>query len=179
MEGVRLNGFPLITGSPSAIVEFSPVNIDLQHLLNQFKRRANHQYNVNSATLPGMDWGSPVPGATQHAPSDCSLHNIVYFNTNDTYVKLTAGSQGCGVLLVEGDLSIHGGFQWFGVILVTGSITFTGSGVKKVTGAVMAGGRVSAGLVSGEANIVFCRRAVHDQTSYLPLVTLRWVELFS
>jgi prepilin-type N-terminal cleavage/methylation domain-containing protein len=179
MEGVRLNGVPTITGSPSAIVEFSPLNIDLQYLLNQFKRRANHQYNVNSVTLPGMDWGSPVPGATQRAPSDCSLRNIVYFNTNDTYVRLSGGSQGCGTLLVEGDLSVHGGFQWYGIILVTGSITFTGGGEKKVSGAVMAGGMVSAGLMGGDANIVFCRRAVRDQTSYLPLVTLRWVELFS
>jgi prepilin-type N-terminal cleavage/methylation domain-containing protein len=179
MEGVRLNGVPTIVGSPSAIVEYSPVNIDVQYLVNQFKRRANYQYNVNSATLTGMDWGSPVPGATPRDPSDCSLRNIVYFNPNSTYVKLSGGSHGCGVLLVEGDLSVHGGFQWYGIILVTGSITFTGGGGKNVTGAIMAGGTVSADLLGGDANIIFCSRAVHDQTSYLPLVTLRWVEFFS
>ncbi len=173
MEGVRLNGFPAITGSPSPTVEHSPVNIDVQYLVNQFKRRANYQYHVDSATLPGMDWGSPIPGATQGEPSDCSFRNIVYFNTNSTYVRLSGGSHGCGTLVVEGDLSIYGGFQWYGVILVTGSIVFTGGSGKNVTGAIMAGGMVSADPMGGGTNINFCSRAVHDQTIYLPLVTLR------
>ncbi len=79
---------------------------------------------------------------------------------------------------MEGDLALHGGFQWYGPILVTGSITFTGGGGKNLTGAVLAGGTVSADLVGGDANIVYCSQAVKDQTDYLPLVTLRWVELF-
>jgi hypothetical protein len=173
MGGVKLNGVPAITGSPSPIVEHSPVNIDVQYLVNQFKRRANYQYHVNSATLPGMDWGSPIPGDSQHEASDCSLRNIVYFNTNGTYVRLSGGSHGCGTLLVEGDLSVYGGFQWYGVILVTGSIIFTGGSGKNVTGAIMAGGMVSADLTGGGANIIFCSRAVYDQTIHLPLVTLR------
>jgi hypothetical protein len=173
MEGVRLNGVPIITGSPSPIVEYSPVNIDMQYLVNQFKRRANYQYHVNSATLPGMDWGSPIPGATQREPSDCNLRNIVYFNTNSTYVRLSGGSRGCGSLLVEGDLCVYGAFQWYGVILVTGSIIFTGGSGKNVTGAIMAGGMASADLMGGGANIIFCSRAVQDQTLYLPLLTLR------
>ena len=179
MEAVRLNGDPAISGYPSATVEDSPVNIDVQYLVNQFKRKANHQYNVNSTALRGKDWGSPAPGATPRDPSQCSLRNIVYFNTNGTYVRLSGGSHGCGILLVEGDLSVHGGFQWDGIILVTGSITFTGGGGKNVTGAVMAGGRVSADLVGGDANIIFCSRAVGDQTDALPLVVLRWVDPFS
>jgi len=179
MEGVRLNGGPAISGFPSTTVEDSPVHMDVQYQVNQFKRRANHQYNVNSATLQGKDWGSPAPGAAPRDPSSCSLRNIVYFNTNGTYVRLSGGSHGCGILLVEGDLSVHGGFQWYGIILVTGSITFTGGGGKNVTGAVMAGGRVSADLVGGDANIIFCSRAVRDQTDALPLVVLRWVDPFS
>ncbi len=179
MGSVKLNGAPAISGFPSAIVEYSPLNIDVQYLVNQFKRKANYQYNVNSAILPGMDWGSPVRGSTPCDPSGCSLRNIVYFNTNNTYVKLSGGSHGCGVLLVEGDLSVDGGFQWYGMILVTGSIAFTGGGGKNVTGAVMAGARVSAGLVEGDGSIIFCSRAVGDQTSFLPPVILRRMETFS
>jgi hypothetical protein len=173
MEGVKLNGVPPITGFPSPIVEYSPVNIDVQYLVNQFKRRANYQYHVNSATLQGMNWGSPIPGAAQCAPSDCTLRNIVYFNTNSTYVKLSGGSHGCGTLLVEGDLSVSGGFRWHGVILVTGSIVFAGGSGKSVTGAIIAGGMVSADPMGGGANIIFCSRAVYDQTLSLPLLTLR------
>ena len=64
-------------------------------------------------------------------------------------------------------------------LLVTGSITFTGGGGKNVTGAMMAGASASADLVGGDAAIVYCSRAISDQTDSLPLITLRWVELFS
>jgi len=180
MEDVRQNGNPTVTGgNPSAIVEHSPKNIDIQAMINRFKRSPTNSYNVNSATLTGMTWGSPVEGITQQDPLSCSERKIVYFNTNQTYVKLNAHTKGCGILMVEGDLAVHGGFQWYGVVLVTGSITFTGGGGKNVTGSMMAGSTVSADLVGGDANIVYCSSAVNNQTQYMPLITLRWVELFS
>jgi Tfp pilus assembly protein PilX len=177
MDSINLNGNPTIIGSPSAMVEHSPMNVDVEYLVNQFKNRAN--YHVNSATITGMTWGTPTPGATQQDASSCSSRNIVHFNTNGTYVKLSGGTQGCGILVIEGDLDVHGAFQWYGVVLVTGSIIFSGGGGKNVTGSMMAGGTVSADLVAGDANIIFCSHAVNFQTQYLPLVTLRWVELFS
>lgn len=179
MDSITMNGGPTITGSPSDIIENSSINVDVQHMINQFKTIANYQYNVNSATLTGMTWGAPTPGATQQDPSSCSDRNIVYYNTNSTYVKLSGGTQGCGILLVEGDLNVHGGFQWYGVVLVTGSVTFSGGGEKNVSGAMLAGGTVSADLVAGDANIIYCSGAVNFQTQYRPLMTLRWVELFS
>jgi Tfp pilus assembly protein PilX len=178
MDDIRLNGTPTINGSPSDMVEHSTTNVDVEYLVNQFKNRANYQYDVNSATMTGMTWGIPTPGATQQDASSCSSRNVVHFNTNGTYVKLSGGTQGCGILVVEGDLDVNGGFQWYGVVLVTGSIIFSGGGGKNVTGSMMAGGMVSADLVSGDANIIFCSYAVNFQTQYLPLVTLRWVELF-
>jgi Tfp pilus assembly protein PilX len=173
------NGNPHITGFPSAVIEHSSKNIDIPVQINRFKKSITHSYNVNSATLTGMDWGSPGPGATQQDASSCSNRNIVYFNTNNTYVKLAGGSQGCGILMVEGDLSVQGGFEWYGVVLVTGSITFTGGGGKNVTGAILSGGTVSADLVGGDASIVYCSSAINNQTNNLPLITLRWLELFS
>jgi Tfp pilus assembly protein PilX len=171
-------GGPTINGSP-AVEEYSSTNIDVQHIIDAFKGKATYSYNVNSLTLTGMNWGTPVLGATPRDATNCSTRNIVYFNTNSTYVKLQAFTQGCGMLLVEGDLAVHGGFEWYGVIVVTGSITFTGGGEKNVTGAMLAGGTTSADLVGGDASIVYCSRAVRDQTDYLPLITLRWLELFS
>jgi Tfp pilus assembly protein PilX len=179
MDDITQNGNPHITGSPSAIVEHSPKNVDVQAMINSFKKSITNPYNVNSATLTGMNWGSPTPGATQQDALNCSERKIVYFNTNATYVKLSGGSHGCGILMVEGDLAVHGGFQWYGVVLVTGSITFTGGGGKNVSGSILAGGTVSADLVGGDANIVYCSSAVNNQTDYMPLITLRWLELFS
>jgi hypothetical protein len=181
MDTVTQNGSPGITGSPQAVVENSTQNIDVRAVMNQFANKVNYSYNLNSATLTGMSWGTPVPGAAQQDASSCSSRNVVYFNTNSTYVKLSGGSNGCGILMVDGDLAVDGGFHWYGVILVTGSVSFTGGagGGKNVTGAMIAGGTVSADLVGGNANIVYCSQAIGNQTEYLPLVTLRWVELFS
>jgi len=180
MQDVGQNGNPTITGAnPSAIVEHSLKNIDIQAMIDRFKNSITNSYNVNSATLTGMTWGSPVEGITQQDAMSCTDRKIVYFNTNQTYVKLSAFTNGCGILMVEGDLAVHGGFHWYGVVLVTGSITFTGGGGKNVTGSMLAGGTVSADLVGGDANIVYCSGAVNNQTQYMPLITLRWVELFS
>jgi len=39
-------------------------------------------------------------------------------------------------------------------------------------------GTVSADLVSGDANLLYCSEAISKQTSYLPLKIHRWAEMF-
>jgi Tfp pilus assembly protein PilX len=179
-ETVTENGHPTINGSPLRTEEHSTTNIDVQHMIDEFKGppRVTETYNVNSATYTGMHWGNPDPGADQQCASSCTDRHIVHFNTNNTYIKLAGGSSGCGMLLVEGDLQVEGGFQWYGLILVTGSITFTGGGGKNVTGAILSAGDAAIDMVGGDANIIYCSKAIKDQTEEMPLVTLRWVELF-
>lgn len=174
---VRLNGNPVIEGVP-ALIENSALEINVLAIIRQYKKYANYTYAVTSATMTGMRWGTPTPGANQQSPTTCSETNIVHFQTDSTYIKLTGESSGCGLLLVEGDLSVQGGFQWNGVILATGTITFTGGGGKNVTGAILADGTISADLVGGDGNIIYCSRAVRDHTERLPLSALRWAELF-
>jgi hypothetical protein len=178
MSTVTQNGLPHIDGS-TPIIANSSQNIDIQYMINQFKGKNTYSYNVNSATLTGMNWGSPTPGATPQDATNCDDHNVVYFNTNSTFVRLMGGSSGCGLLLVEGDLHVIGAFQWYGVILVTGSVVFSGGGEKNVSGAMLAVASVSADLVSGDANLLYCSEAITKQTSYLPLKVLRWAEIFS
>ncbi len=172
---VNQTGTPTITGTPPIVLD-PLINIDVQYMVNQFKGEANYSYNVASDNRSGMNWGTPT-GATGN-PSSCGVKNIVHFNTNNTFVQLTGQSSGCGILLVEGDLEVNGGFSWYGVILVTGSITFSGGGGKNVTGAILSGGAVSADVIGGGADIIYCSSAIDDQTNNYPLVTLRWVELF-
>jgi hypothetical protein len=177
MATVQKNGNPGITGFPVPMVERSPTDINVQGLINQLKKYHNYSYQVNSGSPPAQHWGSPTPGPTHQSPTSCNARNIVYINTHNTYVRLTGGSSGCGLLLVEGDLAVHGGFQWYGVILVTGSVTFTGGGGKNVTGAILAGGPAAIDLMGGDANIVYCSQAVQEPTDNLALVTLRWAKL--
>ena len=178
MLGVTQNGMPHIDGSPPVIAN-STQNINIQYMIDQFKGNSNYSYNVNSSTLTGMSWGSPAPGASPQDATTCNDHNVVYFNTDSTYVKFMGGTTGCGLLLVEGDLHVGGGFKWYGAVIVTGSIVFSGGGEKNVTGAMLAGGTVSADLVSGDANLLYCSEAISKQTSYRPLKVHRWAEIFS
>jgi len=56
-------------------------------------------------------------------------------------VKLTSSAMGNGILMVDGDLEINGGLQFYGLVLVRGVIKFTGGGADKtnISGAVLAG----------------------------------------
>ncbi|SEM06416.1 PilX N-terminal [Syntrophus gentianae] len=177
---VSRTGNPVVSGStsPTWSVQGGATNMDVQSIVDSWKGSADYVYNKVSTTDTGMNWGTPTLGATLQNPSSCSVNNVVYYNTyngtNNTYIKLTGGSSGCGVLVVDGDLELHGNFTWYGVILVSGSITYSGGGNKNVTGAVIAGGSVDADLVGGNANIVYCSSAISDQTVNQPLRRLSW-----
>jgi len=173
-----------ITGSPDIAYDWQ--NLDIQAVVNALKTAATVQPNPQSGILTGGNWGTPTGGTqgsatgnriTQPTPSSCSTTNIVYFNTGGTQIKLAGGTSGCGILLVEGDLNLDGGFSWYGPVIVTGSVTYAGGGNKHLTGAILAGGSVNGDLLGGNANLVYCSTAISDQTQNLPLQILSWKEL--
>jgi Tfp pilus assembly protein PilX len=176
---VNINGGPSITGTSGTDPDilYNAPDLDIAGMVNSLKTQANFSYNVSSATQTGMNWGTPILGATQQNPSTCTDHNIVDYNTNGTYIRLAGGTTGCGILLVEGNLEVNGGFSWNGIIIVTGSVTYSGGGDKQVTGGILSGGTVDADLVSGNANIVYCSDAVNSQSNSLPLRNLSWRDL--
>ncbi|MCK4533919.1 MAG: pilus assembly PilX N-terminal domain-containing protein [Syntrophobacterales bacterium] len=163
-----------VIGAPDMLPDST--NMDVQSMVDGFKGLADFTYTVNSATHTGMSWGTPTLGATLQDPSSCSCNNIVYYDTQNTDIKLTGGTTGCGMLLVEGDLEISGGFSWYGIIIATGSVRYTGGGDKNVTGAMISGGSVDADVVGGNSNIVYCSSAIDAQTENRPLRILSWKE---
>jgi Tfp pilus assembly protein PilX len=167
------------TGDPPSVAANAP-NMDVEAMIDQMKGSANYSYHI-SGTQTGMNWGTPTPGATLQNPSSCSVKNVVYYDTRDgsgnpTELKLAGGTQGCGILIIDGDLDINGGFSWYGVVLVRGSVKYTGGGNKNVTGGMVTGGSVIADVVGGNANIVYCSSAVNNQTANAPLQRLSWKE---
>jgi hypothetical protein len=107
--------------------------------------------------------------------------NIVYFNMNgDKTIKLAGGSRGAGILLVEGNLEINGGFTWYGIILATGAVAYTGSGPKNVTGGVMAGENAPTGIeIDENAGILYCSAVSKRLKDVIPpLKITRWREIF-
>lgn len=171
--GTITNNAGTIAGSPE--ISGGAPNIDVQAMIDSQKGAANYYYNVTSATQTGMNWGTPTAGATETSPSSCSDHNIVHYYTNGTSIKLT-NTSGCGILLIEGDLEVNGGFSWYGAVIVSGSVTFSGSGGKNITGGLLSGDSVDADVVGGGAKILYCSSAVTDQTENQPLKRLSWKE---
>jgi hypothetical protein len=179
---IKLDGNPIVTGEPD--VSYNGTDMDIQAVIDSYKGDADFAYTVNNATHtkaivpgPGDDWGTPTPGATLQDPSFCDCNNIVYYNTQDTGIKLSGGVTGCGMLLIEGDLNISGGFSWYGPIIVTGAVMFTGGGDKNITGALLSGESVDAAdVIGGNTNIVYCSSAINAQTENRPLRRLRWKE---
>jgi len=60
-------------------------------------------------------------------------------------VRLTSSAMGNGILIVDGDLDIHGGFNFYGLVLVRGVVTFSGGGSDNVN--------LQGGLLAGENSI--------------------------
>jgi Tfp pilus assembly protein PilX len=184
-DSITANGNPTIEGSPDGIT-YGSTDLDIQSMIDSIKDAHDFAYTANSVTItgtqipgPGDGWGTPAAGITQADPTSCNTSNIVYYDTQDTYVKFSGGTAGCGILLVEGDLEISGGFSWYGIVVATGSIRFTGGGDKNVTGAIVTGSSLDAEVdttIAGGVNIIYCSSAVNNQTQNAPLRVLSWKE---
>lgn len=183
-EPVDQNGNPHIEGTPA--IQYSTQDLDIQAMIDDFKDLADFSYagssmhhTGNASPGPADNWGAPTSanGADQYDPTSCNETNIVHYDTGGTYAKLTGGVTGCGILLVEGDLEIHGNFGWYGAVIVSGSIIFSGGGNKNITGAILSGGSAIADVIGGNANIIFCRDALTNQTQNRALLVLNWKEL--
>jgi len=173
------NGHPQVTGNPAFQYNGSPLNVSA--LVNTLKGSADYKYTFSSnTTQTGMSWGTPTLTDThnQESPLQCSESHTVYYNMNGKSLKLAGGTQGCGILLVDGDLEINGGFSWYGPVLVTGSVTYTGGGNKNISGALIAGDSLTAHIetndIGGNATILNCSAAIRNSTQSRPLLVLNW-----
>ncbi len=178
MNAVTLPGKATLDGNP-AIFDNSPTDLRIPDIIQQMNSLITQTIAVGNSnpTLTGVSWGNPTPGATTQQPSSCSdTYTRVTFV--DGSVKLAGGSKGCGVLMVSGNLEINGGFQWYGIILVAGSLKFSGGGERNITGSVLAGGAGAVDVVGGDTAIVYCSSAINLQTDRVPLLVLKWEEVW-
>jgi hypothetical protein len=82
---------------------------------------------------------------------------------------------GYGLLLVQGDLEMGGGFVWNGLVLVSGNVSFNGgAGAANVRGAVLGGAFNS---VNGGVDIAYDSCTIQQSFRDRPLKVLRWREL--
>lgn len=122
-----------------------------------------------------QNWGDPGIGGA------CSNHfPIIYAKGSTSNLKLSSGT-GQGILFVEGNLELAGGFSFTGPIVVRGTVTT--SGTNSVNGA-LAAANVFGGTnsVLGTALITYSSCAVNKALQFaVPpkrIVERAWMEVF-
>jgi hypothetical protein len=112
------------------------------------------------------------PGRPATVPQ-CTGYFPTVHSTGAT-LKFAAGNRGQGILLVDGDFEIVGGFEWSGLILVRGKMKITGTG-NKINGAILTEGVdvATSGSIAGNAEVSYSKcaidRAITGSAVPLPL----------
>ena len=82
-----------------------------------------------------LNWGEPRRTGPGHVPACEGYFPVVYHRGALTL----SGGRGQGLLLVDGNLLLTGGFEWFGLVVATGGVTLAGNATT-LTGALLAEG---------------------------------------
>jgi len=96
---------------------------------------------ASCGTVSGQAFGTYPSGLPDN--SSGSVPQITYIPGS---ARLSGNNTGSGILIIDGDLDVHGGLAFYGLILVRGRIAFTGGGSQNVNlyGAILAGEDVNA-----------------------------------
>lgn len=123
------------------------------------------------------NWGDPLdPGAV------CGNYfPIIYAHQG---LKINSSSAGQGILLIEGDLHLQGGFQFYGPVIVKGILSTAGTGGHINGGVIAANVNLDTSTVLGNALVQFSSCSVNravmnndDLTRMRPLAQRSWVDL--
>jgi Tfp pilus assembly protein PilX len=184
---VSTSGNPaLVAGISPAVAQNQVFPYDVPALIAKYSslpstvNTTGPPYNISCTSgTPYQNCGQINAGSLGTAPTGFpsfdpnSPAGVVY---QTTYVPgsfdIQAHTSGAGVLIVDGDLTIHGGLNFYGLIIVRGVLTFSGSGTgqsSNVLGSIISGNGSVADSLSGGINIQYDRCALlHNQTPAPP-----------
>ena len=128
-------------------------------------------------TADALNWGDPYrllgPAAT------CGTYYPIIYSSSS--LSITGGA-GQGILLVDGDLSVSGGFEFFGPVIVKGSLKTTGTGGHFTGGVLAENVDLEQNTVLGNAVITFssCALSMALQASATPRLAngRSWADLY-
>ena len=191
--GACISGTPLVSISPAAAdtnTYFSYGSLKWAQLVAMADKSVSGtltHVRASTSTFGGVttcntsdvnNWGDP----SRATPSGvCESYFPIVYAPGDISIN---GDQGQGVLLVNGNLSIQGGFVFYGQVIVRGTVKLTGNG-NHIYGGVMAANVVDstdASKLAGNSSIRYSRCAVTSvflNTAMGRRAPQRsWVELF-
>ncbi|MFV9690408.1 MAG: pilus assembly PilX family protein [Desulfobacteria bacterium] len=150
----------LTPDTPGAVT--GSIDLDIQTFMQMYRGMADVTLTSDQN---GVDFGSTGNYVTVYSnPSD---------PPNVQGLSISNGT-GYGLLLVEGNLTMGGGFSWNGLILVTGTITLNGGGgpnAINIIGAIM-GQQIMD--VNGGVNITHGSCEVRNALSNQSLQVISW-----
>jgi hypothetical protein len=133
--------------------------------------RCNQASNVN--------WGEPWPIGVTTFPLCTDYFPIIY---RDGDLKVTTG-RGQGVLLITGNLTVAGNFEFNGLIIAKGGVKSTGTG-NKISGAVLASNAELGDLTGFIGNPVVTysscavSKALKASAKAQPFTSRSWAQLY-
>jgi len=129
-----------------------------------------------------LNFGEPFRNPpTAGAIAECEGYFPIVHGTG-SQTKFASGSRGQGILLIDGDMEIVGGFEWVGLIIVRNEMKVTGTG-NKIYGAVLTEGASvnTAGSIGGNVEVHYSacgiENAVNGVAVAVPL-SRGWTQLF-
>jgi Tfp pilus assembly protein PilX len=153
-------GTQTIPGASVQRVNPWPASLDINNLINQYKTgavspswgptcsgtanfTAQPPSYLNCGTHASETYGS-YPSGLPTEPSPGSYTSVTEYIPGS--VKLTSAASGSGLLIIDGDLEVNGGLNWYGLVLVRGKVSFTGGAGQNVNlyGSILAGEDVNA-----------------------------------
>ena len=124
-------------------------------------------------TTDPNNWGDP------YTPGPCSTYFPIIYSPTST--SLTGG-YGQGVLVINGDLSVSGGFEFFGPVIVNGSVSSTGTGGHFNGGLIAANVNFDSQKLLGNAVVSYSScallRALSNTAPAALLQERSWVDLY-
>jgi hypothetical protein len=114
-------------------------------------------------TSVSSNWGEPGnPPPTFTVLGCVNYFPIIYVPGN---LKVTGG-RGQGILLVEGNLEVQGGFEFYGPVIVRGTLNTTGTGGHFNGGVLAANVSLDQSAVLGDAVITYSSCAITRALQY-------------
>ncbi|MGD2122723.1 MAG: hypothetical protein PVJ76_13305, partial [Gemmatimonadota bacterium] len=116
-----------------------------------------------------LNWGNPYKPA-----SACGSHFPVIYAEGDLTIE--SSDFGQGILLVEGNLTMKGGFDFFGPVVVRGTVLTEGTGGHFNGGLIAANADLYDSRVSGDAQVRYSSCAVERAVLNSSLTRVRPLE---
>ncbi|MDQ6887045.1 MAG: hypothetical protein M3068_07085 [Gemmatimonadota bacterium] len=142
--------------------------------INGMSAQFNGDGSCNTAAM--SNWGDPYRVLLNTA---CQDFFPIIHATGD--LKITGG-YGQGMLLVDGDLEVSGGFEFYGPVIVRGHLKATGTGGHFNGGVMAANVDLEQNTVLGNAVIHYSScavsRALNSSAFPTPVKGRSWVELY-